>query len=142
MNSGGTGINNSFTLSKLFKCLSTLVESHPEIVKPIGNEIVSCIVSAPTGSDAGVTCASKLLCVVFPAVVLKILASSEKLIISVSEYQHFEKKKKNLISCHYSLDTARDFDQTRKNSFDEIRWEQYLIGSPFYTCVSSVCKMW
>jgi hypothetical protein len=85
LNSGGPGINYSFTSAKLFKCLSTRVESHLEIVKPIGNEIVSCIVSAPTGSDAGVTCASKLLCVVFPAVVLKILASSEESITSVSE---------------------------------------------------------
>jgi hypothetical protein len=62
LNSGGPGINNGFTSAKLFKCLSTLIESHPKTVKPIGNEIVACIVSAPTGSDAGVTCASKLLC--------------------------------------------------------------------------------
>lgn len=73
-NSGGTGganrlinaavFNNRFTSAKLFKCLSTRVESNPKIVKPVGNENVACIVSAPRGGESGITCTSKLLCCV------------------------------------------------------------------------------
>ena len=71
LNSGGTAganlintavFNNGSTSTKMFKSLSNYVEPTPKIVNPIRDKKVACIISAPKGSDAGISCTSKLLC--------------------------------------------------------------------------------
>ncbi len=83
-------LNNRFNSIKLYRSLpNRVVEPTRHLLKPISDNKIVCITTSPSGSDAGIYC-TKFICSPSEAV-LKVLASLEKSVTSVSTSKHFFK---------------------------------------------------